>query len=58
MFAWAGLDDASKVLRWAEKSLDDRDPMTIMNLIQEPILDFVHSDPRYQALVRKIKLPC
>jgi eukaryotic-like serine/threonine-protein kinase len=58
MFAWAGLDDVQNVLHWTEKSLDDRDPMTIMNLIQEPVLDFVRSDSRYQALVRKIKLPC
>jgi serine/threonine protein kinase/tetratricopeptide (TPR) repeat protein len=56
MFAWAGLDAPDDVLACAEKSLDDRDPMTIMNLIQEPILDFVRSDPRYSALLRKINL--
>jgi len=54
MFAWAGLDDAQHVLHWLEKSLDDRDPMTIMNLTQEPVLDFVRSDSRYQVLLRKI----
>jgi eukaryotic-like serine/threonine-protein kinase len=56
MFAWAGLDDSDGVLTWAERSLDDRDPMTIMNLLQEPALDFIRSDPRYTALVRKINL--
>jgi TolB-like protein/Tfp pilus assembly protein PilF len=56
MFAWAGLNDPHNVLSWAEKSLDDRDPMTIMNLTQEPILDFVRSDPRYLSLLRKINL--
>jgi serine/threonine protein kinase/Tfp pilus assembly protein PilF len=56
MFAWAGLNDSNAVLTWAEKSLDDRDPMTIMNLVQEPILDFVRSDSRYPALLRKINL--
>jgi serine/threonine-protein kinase len=56
MFAWAGLNDPHNVLSWAERSLDDRDPMTIMNLTQEPILDFVRSDPRYPSLLRKINL--
>jgi TolB-like protein/tetratricopeptide (TPR) repeat protein len=56
MFAWAGLDAPDDVLACAERSLDDRDPMTIMNLIQEPVLDFVRSDPRYSALLRKINL--
>jgi serine/threonine protein kinase/tetratricopeptide (TPR) repeat protein len=56
MFAWAGLDDAQNVLAFAEKSLEDRDPMTIMCLLREPTLDFVRSDPRYPALLRKINL--
>jgi eukaryotic-like serine/threonine-protein kinase len=56
MFGWAGLNDPNGVLTSTEKSLDDRDPMTIMNLVQEPILDFVRSDPRYPALLRKINL--
>jgi serine/threonine-protein kinase len=56
MFAWAGLNDSNEVLAWAEKSLDERDPMLIMNLLQEPILDFVRASPRYQALLRKINI--
>jgi tetratricopeptide (TPR) repeat protein len=56
MFGWAGLNDSHNVLAYTERSLDDRDPMTIMNLLQEPILDFVRADPRYAALLRKINL--
>jgi len=39
MFAWAGLDDSQHVLLSVQKSIDDRDPMTVMNVLQEPILD-------------------
>jgi tetratricopeptide (TPR) repeat protein len=54
MFAWAGLDDTNRVLDLAEKSVDDRDPMTVMNLRMEPALDLVRSNPRYLALLHKI----
>jgi len=56
MFAWAGLNDAQNVLACAERSLDERDPMTIMCLTHEPVLDFVRTDPRYRALLRKMNL--
>lgn len=56
MFAWAGLNDPDNVLASTAKSLDDRDPMTVMNLLQEPMLDFVRADPRYSALLRKANL--
>jgi hypothetical protein len=56
MFAYAGLNDAPNTLAWAEQSLSDRDPMTVMLLIQEPVLDFIRSNPRFAALFRKINL--
>jgi len=56
MFAYAGLNDASNTLAWAEQSLSDRDPMTVMLLIQEPVLDFIRQDPRYPDLFQKINL--
>jgi len=56
MFAWAGQNDPDNVLTCAEQSLDDRDPMTIMCLLQEPILDFVRANPRFKALLSKINL--
>jgi serine/threonine-protein kinase len=56
MFAWAGLNNPDNVLAYLDKSLDDRDPMTIMCFLREPALDIVRQDPRYQALLRKIDL--
>lgn len=56
MFAYAGLNDAPNTLAWAEQSLGDHDPMAVMLLIQDPVLDFIRPDPRYPALFRKINL--
>jgi TolB-like protein/Tfp pilus assembly protein PilF len=56
MFAYAGLNDAPNTLAWAERSLNDRDPMTVTLLIQDPVLDFIRPDPRYPALFKKINL--
>ncbi len=56
MFAYAGLEKWPSVLDWAEKSIDDRDPMAIMLLLMEPTLDPIRSDPRYAALFRKMNL--
>jgi serine/threonine protein kinase len=56
MFAYAGIGDWSSVLDWAEKSVDDRDPMSIMNLLMEPTLDPVRSHPRYVQIFRKMNL--
>jgi len=56
MFGWAGLGDIQNTLLCAEQSIDDRDPMAVMNLRHEPALDIVRDDPRFLALLRKINL--
>jgi len=56
MFAYAGLEDWQNVLDWAEKSIDDRDPMVIMNLLMDPTLDPIRRDPRYAAFFHKMNL--
>jgi serine/threonine protein kinase len=56
MFAYAGIGNWSSVLDWAEKSVDDRDPMSIMNLLMEPTLDPARSSPRYAQIFRKMNL--
>ncbi len=50
MFAYAGIHDAQSVLEWTEKSLEECDPMTIMNLAHEPVLDFVRPNVHYRDI--------
>jgi eukaryotic-like serine/threonine-protein kinase len=58
MFAYAGIEDWPRVLDWAEKSVEDRDPMSIMNLMMEPTLDAIRPHPRYAAIFRNMNLHC
>jgi serine/threonine protein kinase/tetratricopeptide (TPR) repeat protein len=53
-YAFAGEKD--KALEWLEKGVDTRDP-ALEYLLSEPVYDFVRSDPRFQALLRKVGLP-
>ncbi len=52
---FAGLGDKDKAMMWLEKAYEERaDGLTWLNV--EPMLDEVRSDPRFQALIRKIGL--
>lgn len=53
---YAFLGDRANTLKFLEQSYRERCPWLIL-LQTEPVFDFVHSDPRYQALIRKIGLP-
>jgi TolB-like protein/DNA-binding winged helix-turn-helix (wHTH) protein/Tfp pilus assembly protein PilF len=53
-FAYAG--DKEQVLKHLEAACRDHDPGMI-EIQYEPLFDFLHSDPRYRALVKKIGLP-
>lgn len=57
-FAWAyfGLGEMDKMFDWMDKAFDDREPMFIGHLNQEPFYDQIHSDPRYRALLCKMHL--
>jgi tetratricopeptide (TPR) repeat protein len=52
---YAGLRDTTKTFEWFEKAYRDRSE-ELLFLKVDPRLDFVHSDPRYQSLVRRIGL--
>ncbi len=54
--ALLGNDDKEETLKFLESAYQERSP-GIVFLQDEPVFDFLHSDPRYRALVKKIGLP-
>jgi TolB-like protein/DNA-binding winged helix-turn-helix (wHTH) protein/Flp pilus assembly protein TadD len=53
--AYAFLGDKEETMKYLEGCYRARTPWLIM-VKAEPVFDFLHSDPRYQALVKKIGL--
>jgi tetratricopeptide (TPR) repeat protein len=52
----ARVGDKQCAFEWLEKGFEERDDLLI-NLKVEPIFDSFHSDPRFQAMVRRVGLP-
>jgi TolB-like protein/DNA-binding winged helix-turn-helix (wHTH) protein len=48
--------DKDETLKYLELSYRNRDPDLIF-IQNEPLFDFLHTDPRFQALVKKLGLP-
>jgi TolB-like protein/DNA-binding winged helix-turn-helix (wHTH) protein/Tfp pilus assembly protein PilF len=48
--------DKDETVKYLNEALGQHDP-SLINIQSEAMFDFIHSDPRYQALVRKIGLP-
>ena len=53
--AYAMLGDKDETMKYLEESYRTRAPWLIM-VQNEPAFEFLHSDPRYHALVKKIGL--
>lgn len=53
---YAYLGDKEETLKFLEAAYQDRCPWIVF-LQNEPIFDFLHAEPRYQELVKKIGLP-
>jgi len=53
--AYAGLDDKDQVFAWLEKAFQYRS-FFLTGLKLEPLLDSVHSDPRWSDLLRRVGL--
>jgi len=52
----AGTGEKGETLEYLEAAYRDHSP-NLIDLQGEPMFDFLHSDPRYQSLVKKIGLP-
>jgi len=50
------LGENDQAFRWLTRAFDERDPLLI-NLRIDPLYDDVRSDPRYLALLARLKLP-
>jgi serine/threonine-protein kinase len=52
----ARVGDKQCAFEWLEKGFEERDDLLI-NLKVEPIFDRLHSDARFQDMVRRVGLP-
>lgn len=52
--AWAGIGNRDEALKSLELAYTDR---TLRPLVRDPVFDFLKSDPRYKALLRRMNLP-
>jgi tetratricopeptide (TPR) repeat protein len=49
-----GLGNKTEALRWLEKSYTDRESGDITSIKVNPLLEPLHGDPRFEALVQKV----
>jgi adenylate cyclase len=54
---YLSLDNKEEALRWLEKSFEERDGSNISWIKVDPLLDALHGDPRFEALVQKVVAP-
>jgi TolB-like protein/Tfp pilus assembly protein PilF len=55
-FQYGTLEDKDKVLQWLEQAFQDGES-NLMTLKSDPEFDFLHSEPGYADLVRRLGLP-
>jgi len=54
--AYGGLREVDPLFEWMEKGIEERDLMTVVTLIPNPVFGPLRGHPRYQALLRKMNL--
>jgi tetratricopeptide (TPR) repeat protein len=54
---YLSLDNKDEALRWLEQGFEERDGSNIAWVKVDPLLDSLHGDPRFEALVQKVVAP-
>jgi TolB-like protein/lipoprotein NlpI len=54
---YLSLNNKDEALRWLEQGLKERDGADISWINVDPLLDSLHGDPRFKALVQKVVAP-
>jgi TolB-like protein/Tfp pilus assembly protein PilF len=54
---YLSLNNKDEALRWLEQGYEERDGSNICWINVDPLLDSLHSDPRFEALVQKVIAP-
>jgi len=51
---YLSLNNKDEALRWLEQGYEERDGSNISTIKVDPLLDSLHGDPRFEALVQKV----
>ncbi len=54
---YLNLNNKAEALRWLEQGFQERDGSNISWIKVDPLLDSLHGDPRFEALVQKVVAP-
>ncbi len=54
---YLSLSNKDEALRWLEQGFEERDGSNICWINVDPLLDSLHGDPRFEALVQKVVAP-
>jgi hypothetical protein len=54
---YLSLNNKDQALRWLEQGFEERDGLNISWIKVDPLLNSLHGDPRFEALVQKVTSP-
>jgi hypothetical protein len=54
---YLSLNNKDEALRWLEQGFEERDGSNISWVKVDPLLDSLHGDPRFEALVQEVVAP-